>query len=154
MTEFEQRARHLQAPDAPLPDRAELDTLMGWVLTRLELLSHGKTLTLAADPVTGGHDNARAPTPDHEPYPHLAFARRYAGCMSDRSRLIVLREAFQEWRRHAQGQQARDPAWGSFQWKRMLANSDEKVTDLARKHNVSRTMIYDYRRLYRWDEAA
>ena len=137
------------------------------VLARLELVSHVPAFNYES---SGGRDagesigGKRPPggiqrADDREPdYPQKSvehFKRRVGGARSNRALELILADA-RKALEAAQRQPAAtsEPKFGEQGWKRFVAESPEKASDLARKFGCKRSYIEKVRRLYRDEEAA
>ncbi len=137
------------------------------VLAELELVSHVPAFNYES---SGGRDagesigGKRPPggivyTDDRAPdYPQKSvehFRRRVATARSNRGALELILADSRDALEAAQRQPApTGPRFGEQGWKRYVAESDEKASDLARKFGCKRSYIEKVRRLYRDEEAA
>lgn len=122
------------------------------ILLRLELLSHGATMTIDANRVHGTKERTAMPAGEGRP-PHLEYRDRYECARTDKSRREIVDEAqkcLDEW---THSRPPASPEWGSYHWKVMIANEREIGRSLANKYGISRQTVQTYRRLYRRDAA-
>lgn len=131
------------------------------VLLDLELVSHGCTMNF--DPSRGGgdplgpsggirHGDDKRFVKGEENHmrqkSHLFFVQRVRAANSDAELELLLRdarEALDAWQRTPQ---TLEPEYGSFAWKRMIAESSLSDQELAVKWHVSSKQIGNYRKKY------
>jgi hypothetical protein len=116
-------------------------------LNAMQLLSNGATTRLDTDRVHGSRNPGLYPAGEQK-CEFLIFQRRFAQAHSYQSKLEIVEEAERDLAQWTHSRPPKDPEHGSYFWKVMLATSKDSVTDLARRHSVSRQMIYVYRRRY------
>lgn len=122
------------------------------LLAELELLSHGATMKIDANRVHGSKERAAMPAGESNP-PHLEFRERYLRAFSEKSRREIVAEAekcLADWRKTAP---PKEPEWGSYHWKVLVANDDRPREIQVRHWGISRQTIATYRRKYRKDAA-
>lgn len=79
------------------------------------------------------------------------FRRRIARAYGEDALVEILSDAEKAlvaWRRQPAPTKANEPAYGTPQWKRYVAESSESHGEIARRFNVTRAYIQQVRRLY------
>jgi hypothetical protein len=138
----------------------ELRRQIRQLLAKLELMPHGSTQSFdsagrngfgsTVGKLPGGiswPDDSSAPGNDHPQRSHEYFWRRYRGARSVAALEAILsdlEETIRAWRR-TPPPSGLEPEFGTFAWKRMIANSEDHPAKLAERWRVSRAYIYKLR---------
>jgi hypothetical protein len=139
----------------------ELRRQIRQLLAQLELMPHGTVTRFdttgsqgfgpTAGRIPGGIDRRDDDSRDaenwHPQRSHVYFRRRYANAKSLSALEAILRDweaTLLAWRR-TPPPSGSEPVFGSFAWKRWVANSDEPAAELGRRFRVSRQYIHKLR---------
>lgn len=131
------------------------------VLAGLELISHVSAARPGSSSRDEGEDIGGRRPPggvdrrddrehDHPQKSAEHFRRRLAHTRTDEQRAMILEDAqkaLKSWRRYEPAQGV-EPERGTLAWRRMIADSPDDPTTLAKRHQISKRTVYHYRKLY------